>query len=97
MLEPDEDYEKMWQPDNPGNTPFQNQQTTMAIMLAITATEDGVWPKHKSHEEWLDKYGTWFSAWISIRYTEVTDSKKKYYKIIEHIVIWKLSHHFFIS
>ena len=90
LLEPDDDLPNMWQPDNPGNTPFQNQQTAYAIMLAITATQDGIWPKQKSHEEWMNKYGTWFSVWIAIRYTEITDSKKDYYNIIEHIVLWKL-------
>jgi len=92
MLEPDDDYDKMWQPDNPGNTAFQNQQTAMAIILAITATEDGIWPKQKSHEEWLDRYGLWFGIWVHMRYTDITDSKNNFYKIIEHIVFWKLSH-----
>ena len=91
-MEPDDDYDKMWEPDNPGNTAFQNQQTAMAIILAITATEDGIWPKQKSHEEWLDRYGLWFGIWVHMRYTDITDSKNNYYKIIEHIVLWKLSH-----
>ena len=35
--------------------------------------------------------GLWFSRWIYLRYTKITDSKKNYNKIIEHISLWKLS------
>ena len=63
----------------------------MAIMLDITATEDGIWPKQKSHEEWLDRYGLFFASWVHMRYTDITDSKSNYYKIIEHIVLWNIS------
>ena len=87
----------MWNPLNPGNTEFENKQTAMAMILNISATEDGVWPKQKSDVEWLDAYGEWFLHWIQLWYTEVPHPKKNYNKIIEHIVIWKVSHHVFLN